>query len=250
VEFARSKIGEGGYNIIHNNCEHFATLAVLGERACAQADSVRALFKSLPLLDVYVARIPSDEIDLSSIASAKRRAYIEAASNESVRRERYFVWRLLEYAVQRTFGKRLADLSAVQTASGAWQLEGVELSLTHTDGVVAVAVSRSAVGVDIEHEATERVEKLAGKILTESERVELDAITAPEGARSYIIERWCMKESIFKKSGEGAFVPSSVDTARGGALVRRISVGTESLVLAVASDHPDRLRLYEDVDIS
>ncbi len=31
VELAESRLGEGGYDILHNNCEHFATECALGE---------------------------------------------------------------------------------------------------------------------------------------------------------------------------------------------------------------------------
>ena len=41
VELARSRIGEKGYNIIHNNCEHFAYECVFGEKYCSQVDELR-----------------------------------------------------------------------------------------------------------------------------------------------------------------------------------------------------------------
>ncbi len=31
VAFAQERIGQGGYDILHNNCEHFANLCVFGE---------------------------------------------------------------------------------------------------------------------------------------------------------------------------------------------------------------------------
>lgn len=41
VEEARARIGEGGYNIIHNNCEHFVNEVVFGEKVSEQERSVR-----------------------------------------------------------------------------------------------------------------------------------------------------------------------------------------------------------------
>ncbi len=38
---ARARIGETGYNIIHNNCEHFANDVVFGVRYSEQEDQVR-----------------------------------------------------------------------------------------------------------------------------------------------------------------------------------------------------------------
>ena len=42
VEFALSKVGEGGYDLIRNNCEHFANLCVFGVAKSEQIDSVAA----------------------------------------------------------------------------------------------------------------------------------------------------------------------------------------------------------------
>lgn len=41
VAAARERIGEGGYNIIHNNCEHFVNEIVFGEKISEQENAVR-----------------------------------------------------------------------------------------------------------------------------------------------------------------------------------------------------------------
>lgn len=45
VAMARSRIGEKGYNLLHNNCEHFATECVLGKAECDEVDTVRRRFR-------------------------------------------------------------------------------------------------------------------------------------------------------------------------------------------------------------
>lgn len=42
VKIARSRIGEGGYDILHNNCEHFVNDCVFGERNSSFVDDVRS----------------------------------------------------------------------------------------------------------------------------------------------------------------------------------------------------------------
>lgn len=44
VALAESRIGEGGYNILHNNCEHFVYDCVLGEK---NSDFISNLRKNL-----------------------------------------------------------------------------------------------------------------------------------------------------------------------------------------------------------
>lgn len=40
IEIALSKIGEGGYNFIYNNCEHFANFCVFNEKISNQVNDV------------------------------------------------------------------------------------------------------------------------------------------------------------------------------------------------------------------
>ena len=46
VEVARSRIGEGGYNIIHNNCEHFVNECVLGIKKSEQEEEIRRKWRA------------------------------------------------------------------------------------------------------------------------------------------------------------------------------------------------------------
>lgn len=40
VAVAKSKLGEKGYNILHNNCEHFANFCVFGKKISIQTELV------------------------------------------------------------------------------------------------------------------------------------------------------------------------------------------------------------------
>jgi len=41
VERARARIGEGGYSLIHNNCEHFINECLFGQKSSQQIDEIR-----------------------------------------------------------------------------------------------------------------------------------------------------------------------------------------------------------------
>ena len=41
VEYALSRVGEGGYDLFHNNCQHFANMCVFGEKGSTQLDDLR-----------------------------------------------------------------------------------------------------------------------------------------------------------------------------------------------------------------
>ena len=119
VEHARSKIGMRGYNLLHNNCEHFATECVTGVRSSAQADGVRAMFRAMPVLDVYFSEI-LDSVKLTGLYPPMREKEIAGVSNERVRREKYCAWRLLEYALERSLGLKIEKLEFAKEKSGRW----------------------------------------------------------------------------------------------------------------------------------
>ncbi len=45
IKAARARIGEGGYDILHNNCEHFVNSCVFGKSSSSFVDSVRKKIK-------------------------------------------------------------------------------------------------------------------------------------------------------------------------------------------------------------
>ena len=47
IQNARNRLGEGGYNIIHNNCEHFAYECYTGEKYSSQEDEARKKWHKL-----------------------------------------------------------------------------------------------------------------------------------------------------------------------------------------------------------
>ncbi len=52
VEIARSHLGEGGYNILHNNCEHFVYLCAFGVKRSLQEEEARNRWRNRHNFDV------------------------------------------------------------------------------------------------------------------------------------------------------------------------------------------------------
>ncbi len=46
IKIAESRLGEGGYNILHNNCEHFVNECAFGESRSSFLDAVREKIKN------------------------------------------------------------------------------------------------------------------------------------------------------------------------------------------------------------
>lgn len=45
IEIARDRIGEKGYSILYNNCEHFVYECVFGEKYCSQTETIRKFWR-------------------------------------------------------------------------------------------------------------------------------------------------------------------------------------------------------------
>lgn len=244
IEYARSKLGTRGYNILYNNCEHFAYDCVTGKPYCSQTADVRALFRSLPVADVYVARIPASP-ELTKLYPPERQAELDEVTNERVRTEKWCVWKLLEYALERSFGFKMKDMAFSKNEHGKWTTEKCFFSLSHCDGAVAVAVSRAEVGVDIETDRPALRDRMAQKILNESELELYKGTPAPDRTR-FLLEKWSAKESLFKAYGSGsAFVPIDFDTLSGKVNARILTLNEREYALSVATETPDVVRTYE-----
>ena len=248
VEYARSKLGMRGYNIIYNNCEHFANECISGKPSCEQADRVRAMFRNMPVVDVYLAQLPEGDIS-EPLACEIRQAEIDAVSNERVRREKYYIWKLLEYALMRSFGRKIEELELIKTEGGRYMAEGVDFSLSHSKGALAVAVSRGAVGIDIEDMNVQVREGMPKRIMTDSEYQ--GYLSLPdEDKQKYFVNVWTAKEALFKASHSERFIPNETDTVNGGYQSYEKSIGGRLCSLSVATSTPERIRVYENIDLS
>ena len=247
IAYARERIGMRGYNILYNNCEHFANECVSGVKICRQAEDLRAFFRSMPVSDVYIAELPTDA-PMERLSCAERQSEIDSVSNERVRREKYFVWKLLTYALDRSFGRRGDSLDFRRMKYGGWTAGDIYISLAHSGSALAVAVSRAPIGVDIELVHSPRSDSFAERIMTEGELALL--MSMPENEReSFIIKSWTAKEAIFKSLGKDSFVPRDYDTRNGKTKSGSITVNGEEYIWSCATATPERVRVFSGIDL-
>ncbi|MGY1603683.1 Pls/PosA family non-ribosomal peptide synthetase [Geodermatophilus sp. SYSU D00815] len=154
--------------------------------------------------------------ELSALLSAEERATAEAFSSPH-RREQWVTGRaLLRLLLSAEDPSRApADWAIGRSATDRPVVaDGPEVSLAHTDGVVAAAVARDrAVGIDVEHLAAGAPDPVLDSALTDEERAALRA--APPAERPQLFLRmWTLKEAVLKCTGEGlAAGPERVATS-------------------------------------
>ena len=171
-------------------------------------------------LNIYVSAYPF-ECGIQNISFAPRAEEIKACTNENVRRQKLYVWKLLELAVGDLPGMDLNSLNLRKDENGKWQSDKIYISL-----------SDSSVGLDIEFFNEKKFGKsLANRIATESEK----SFFAKERAFSErVCALWTRKESEFKRKGEKIFSPLFTDALSAPCRTFLLKCNNESYVLSVS----------------
>lgn len=189
---------------------------------------------------VYTAIIPEADAD-GRVYPPQRQAEIDKCSSNKVKKEKYYVWKLLEYAILQDFGENMENIRFEKKEGGGWLADKLFFSLSHTDRVVAVAVSNKRVGVDVEAVRPHR-EGLESRILTAREMTELESIDG-EDAWEYIIKRWTQKESIFKTQDKALFEPTKIETADFRLRTEHLELPFGRYMLSVCTEDEENLKI-------
>lgn len=237
IALARSRIGENGYDILHNNCEHFANWCVFGKSVCSQTDQIVSRWRDRPILDVYLR--PVDDAEGEPASVELREMEMARVTDAALRRQKRTAWRLLEYALLRTFGKKMCDVRFAIAKNGKWTCDQCYFSISHTEHWAAVAVSNAPVGVDIEE-----IQAFLRRDPEKIARLLNPGANPPEDAPPQtFLREWLMKESIYKCAGKGAFVPSRISLD--GERTRYIAQVPETgLAMAIAGTHAGLSRAF------
>lgn len=205
VSFARSCLGQDGYNVLHNNCEHFVNLCAFGVKRSEQELLLRQRWISRPKTDVYICIDGS--VPQSGFVPYERQKSLQEISNETVHKEKKLVWDMLCYAIEKSFYCDAKDIEFKQQANGKWVCDKLHFSLSHTNGVAVVAVSNSPCGVDVEG-IDAFLKKCNDKDFAKAfaQKIGCDNVDAKE-----LLKQWTGKESVYKAYGEGRFVPKDID---------------------------------------
>lgn len=191
-------------------------------------------------INTVVAYAPIKDADITvPLYPSVRYDEVKECKNDKVKLEKYLVWKLLEKIVESTLNIDFANVQFTKTDNGKWVCPDFYFSLSHTDGLVCVALSGSPIGVD-----TELVRDvnagLAKKILTERE-VDLMADLPFDEQNRYLLESWVRKESIFKKTGGEKLLPNRTETAAHFTELTSIEISGREYVISVSVDNCEKI---------
>ena len=222
VKIAFSRLGQKGYNLLHNNCEHFVYECVFGKKKSEQTDDIRKKIAQIPILDVYVTTIPND-VEITKCQPLARYKEIIKCKSQKVQTQKYVGWKLLEYALKRTFGYKMSDLKFVKRKDGKWECVDIEFIK------------------DVNGKAIERV-------LCEEEKQSLIKGNALNDSVA-LLTVWSQKESLFKMGGKGGFRPVKINTVNGPVYTKKILINGQEYLLSTSSEILEKARYLQDVTL-
>lgn len=211
VLLARSKIGSKGYDIIHNNCEHFAYYCYFGKNINEERDKIISSWKNREILDVYISHVDFFK-EILDVYPKERNEEIKSINNDNLKLEKYSAWKTLEVALLRSLNLKISDLKFKKEKNGKWKCKECEFSISHSKGLVMVAISKAKVGIDVEecesflakYQDENLFNRLTNKIIHCNEKLPVDFVE--------LISLWTKKESLYKNEGKKQFFPNKIDT--------------------------------------
>ena len=119
--------------------------------------------------------------------------------------------------------------------------------MSHSHNVVCVALSRAVVGVDVEKIEPTKAD-IADKVLSEKEKAEY-ALLSCEEKDGFLIRAWARKESLFKTRNVKALTFEEFKNQEGAVAEKTLNLSDGAYALSVATATPEKLRLYEGIDL-
>lgn len=173
----------------------------------------------------------------------ERQTQIENTKNKKLKLQRYFSWKLLEKALHNTFGINIDNCNFVLSDTGKWECDSFYFSISHTNGLVAVAISNNPVGLDVEERQIPL--DLKDKVLTNLEIAELEKVADKQG---YMLVKWTQKEAVFKLLSHKNFIPSKIDVGQFFTHSDKVMVENKRYCFTVASKNSCQIttEIYKD----
>ena len=177
---------------------------------------------------MYIRKFPF-EVQDTKIILQERMNEIVSCKSSMVKDQKYYSWKLLEQAMTECYGLDMSE-SGMRKDCSKWCSDKCEFSISHSGNVVAIALSESSVGLDIEKHDLERFAKIRNRMLHTNEQ---------EVSDDNLCKLWTIKEAIFKKSNKKFFDPAKIDTTNQKSISKIIVMDDKEFWLSVVSDEKD-----------
>lgn len=241
IEKAESSIGETGYNILHNNCEHFVNRCVFNSSDSSQvADVKQKMFELINEKNIYVA--PVEMFLNNDVLPQYTQQELRKITNKSLIDQKKAAYGLLKYAVEKSFNIKDDFKNLKKTKNGKPISKDYNFSISHTQDLVAVTVSKCNAGIDIEKiDETKDLSLLVKSVNSQEENLKIDNATD-----FYSI--WTKKEAIFKFKDGKIFNPKHINIEEINTKAFEFTYKKSKYILNIATNNVSNVKLTKLFD--
>ena len=193
-------------------------------------------------IDVYVRKFPFP-VENEIVYPKERQIQIDACKNEKVKAEKFYAWKLLEYAFLQCFSIPITQ-AVFKKDGGRWTCDKGAFSLSHSHDIVAVAISQNAVGVDVEKVNLERFSALSNEKTFTKEELAFYTATLLSDSAHLKNKLWTVKEALFKQKGGKIFRPEKIQTLGTQYATYRLKTSVEEFFLSVVGTTNEKIRIH------
>jgi phosphopantetheinyl transferase len=137
------------------------------------------------------------------------------------------------------------DKIEIKKDGNKWVCNECYFSLSHSENVAAVAISRTPVGVDIEKLDGARFLLLPQeKLLTESEQAQANIMRTDEKGE-YVCSLWTVKEAAFKMENGKNFKPNQIESGSFSYKTQTVFVDGIPFLLTAVGESVSAWKLYK-----
>lgn len=219
VKRARACLGEKGYDILHNNCEHFARYCYLGEKKCETTENVINTWKNKTISDVYFYILDDDNLN-------------------------YWYNETLKYALFRSFGYKLNNLKLVKNDIKCGHIDNYYFSITSMYNIIAVIVSNQETAIYIEENSTfyerlngdENYKSFLKEILSRQEPIPVD--------KNELLKLWSNKKCLHIITKQKTFKPRKVCTINQNVSTFQTTLQNKVFTFSVIGNDKTNFKFY------
>ena len=236
IEKAENAIGETGYNILHNNCEHFVNRCVFNNNKSSQVEDIEhQMFEILTPKYVFIA--PVKMFKDNTVLPKYTTKELKKITNKSLISQKVAAYGLLKYAVEEILRIQDDFANLKKTKTGKPVSKNYNFSISHTPDLIAVALSKCNVGIDLELVDERQDFRLLKKsMLNQDETIEIGNLLD-----SYNV--WTKKEAIYKYKDEKCFNPKQIKIDDVACKTIELEYESEKYVLSVASKNVNNVKI-------
>lgn len=195
-------------------------------------------------VSVFYAAVPNYSPS-TPLYPKERSDEVFAVKNPLFLREKYYAWELLKRVLEHNVGLYFENLTFSKSSNGKWKSDAAEFSISHSNGVVAVAISSLPVGVDIQEFVPIKQPRMLERLLHPNEKILLASLSDKE-RNSFFINTWTKKESIYKLYDSSTPL-SSIDTTAVAVFTTSVSLSSTEFSLSVAGDNLDEITIFPPI---